>query len=137
MNERENSPNVQIIDTTNDYMELIFKEVEKFNHKRDVYMEIRNDYKIYIKDNNIVDIDDVHDWIYKYLKNTTQETQELVYNKYGQKRVLSNLRKIAVENSFYDMETLIKEDGEDMAYYCILTYIIHNEVLQDLIKVPN
>ena len=127
------------LDTTHDYMSLIYKEVAKFNEPpKDIYVEIREDFAKFLKsdkfENKFIDPDDeIYCWCSDYADAMTQETKNAVYIKYGMKKLFTKLKDIASDNCYYTFDEFMEEE-EEIAELAIIRYIIKEEILKDMIE---
>ena len=94
----------QIIDTSNDYMALIYDFVVKKEDKPDIYDTIRKDfntflmsdsYKPSIINGKVFIVDEINSWMRNYVDNFSEQNKNEIYNKYGHSILFKELSTIA------------------------------------------
>lgn len=139
-----NNSKFTFIDTKHDYMKLIYDFVIDTNKpKKDIYQIIHADFEDFLKSPDFIQekqtgnedfiVDEIYPWVMNYANNMTDDAKNELYSKYGMKKLFSKLHDIAWLNSFYNFDDFIQENPDDYEDH-IISYIIENEIIFDLIK---
>ena len=126
----------QIIDTTHDYMSLIYSHViKKEEEKKDIYDIVKEDFaKIKEKLLKIKEVDgeDAYMDIGHYVYKLNDEKKNKILIKYGIGKILTNRDKLADEFSFYTYAGWLENFGGDEN--AILDLIVEYIIIYDIIK---
>ena len=118
----------QIIDTTHDYMSLIYSHVIKKEDDKDIYEIVKEDYAKMKQDNNDFDTDS---WLDIYYCDMEKEKKNKILTKYGISNLLVNLEKIAGDSCFRSFKDFLADGGNDGDFTLdlIIMYIIREEII--------
>ena len=128
------------IDTSNDYMALIYDFVVKKEENKTIYNTVRKDYNAflisdsyepYIINGKVFVVDEINSWMNDYVQNLSEEKKIALYNYYGYAALLKQLSKIAKIYGYKSYNKFIKEEDEHENY--ILQYIIENAIIKDIL----
>ena len=116
----------QIIDTTHDYMSLIYSHVIKKEYDNNIYEIVKEDYAKIKKETENMDM-----WESDYVDDMDIETKKTILTKYGIENLLVNLEKIAEAYCFRSFKDFMEdnEDDGDIALQLIVQYIITEEII--------
>jgi hypothetical protein len=132
--------NKQIIDTSNDYMALIYDFVVKKEDKKDIYDIIKNDFNAFlisdsyvpsIINNKIFAVDTINSWMYDYINNLSEKNKNKIYKKFGHATLLKELSAIADLYSYRSYNDFVNSEEDHEIY--ILQYIMENYIIKDII----
>lgn len=128
-----------VIDTSNDYMALIYDFVVKKEENKKIYNTVRKDFNAFlisgsyepsIINGKVFVVDEINSWMDDYVQNLSEEKKIALYNYYGYAALLKQLSKIAKIYGYKSYNKFIKEDKHEKY---ILQYIIENAMIKDII----
>lgn len=129
--------NIQVIDTTHDYMRLIYEFVIKKDNNEDIYEKIRYDFDAFIKTDTYKEHDKlfinnhIYWWMSDYAFNLSQDSKNKLFNIYGHARLFKELVNIAYINDYHNVDDFI--DNNANYENIIIVHIIENDIINLLL----